>query len=429
MKFCIKTLGCKVNTYESELIRGLFVRKGYVYDEDNADIYVVNTCTVTNMSDRKSRQIIHGIRNNHKDSIIVVCGCYSQNAYNTGKLDDIDADIILGNKDKSKIVEYVEDYLKNKVAKKVFYDIMDVPFENMELVNTFDRTRAFVKIEDGCENYCTYCIIPYVRGKVRSKDHNLVIEEVTNLVNNGYKEIVLTGIHTGHYVDGNYNFASLLRDLINIKGLIRLRISSIEINELTDEVLDIFKNSSILVPHLHVPLQSGSDRILKEMNRKYDKKYFIDRINYIRSIKPDVSITTDVIVGFPGETEEMFAESLEYIRSLRFARMHVFPYSPRTGTPAAVMPNQVPDSVKKDRVHRLQKLAEEMSEAFCSEYLGTTQQVLFETCHEGQSNGLTDTYIRVYTDDKVELGEIYHVSLQRLYKDGVYGKIVSAVQI
>ena len=411
MKFCIKTLGCKVNTYESELIRGLFVRKGYVYDEDNADIYVVNTCTVTNMSDRKSRQIIHGIRNNHKDSIIVVCGCYSQNAYNTGKLDDIDADIILGNKDKSKIVEYVEDYLKNKVAKKVFYDIMDVPFENMELVNTFDRTRAFVKIEDGCENYCTYCIIPYVRGKVRSKDHNLVIEEVTNLVNNGYKEIVLTGIHTGHYVDGNYNFASLLRDLINIKGLIRLRISSIEINELTDEVLDIFKNSSILVPHLHVPLQSGSDRILKEMNRKYDKKYFIDRINYIRSIKPDVSITTDVIVGFPTESEEEHIESMDTIRKIGFTKVHTFPYSDRYGTLASEMSGKIDGNIKKRRVKEIIELSSELERMFYEKFYNRQLDVLFEEEKDGYFIGHTANFIKVKVKGNYKINEIFSVLL------------------
>lgn len=411
MKFCIKTLGCKVNTYESELIRGLFVRKGYVYDEDNADIYVVNTCTVTNMSDRKSRQIIHGIRNNHKDSIIVVCGCYSQNAYNTGKLDDIDADIILGNKDKSKIVEYVEDYLKNKVAKKVFYDIMDVPFENMELVNTFDRTRAFVKIEDGCENYCTYCIIPYVRGKVRSKDHNLVIEEVTNLVNNGYKEIVLTGIHTGHYVDGNYNFASLLRDLINIKGLIRLRISSIEINELTDEVLDIFKNSSILVPHLHVPLQSGSDRILKEMNRKYDKEYFIDRINYIRSIKPDVSITTDVIVGFPTESEEEHIESMDTIRKIGFTKVHTFPYSDRYGTLASEMSGKIDGNIKKRRVKEIIELSSELERMFYEKFYNRQLDVLFEEEKDGYFIGHTANFIKVKVKGNYKINEIFNVLL------------------
>ena len=411
MKFCIKTLGCKVNTYESELIRGLFVRKGYVYDENNADIYVVNTCTVTNMSDRKSRQIIHGIRNNHKDSIIVVCGCYSQNAYNTGKLDDIDADIILGNKDKSKIVEYVEDYLKNKVAKKVFYDIMDVPFENMELVNTFDRTRAFVKIEDGCENYCTYCIIPYVRGKVRSKDHNLVIEEVTNLVNNGYKEIVLTGIHTGHYVDGNYNFASLLRDLINIKGLIRLRISSIEINELTDEVLDIFKNSSILVPHLHVPLQSGSDRILKEMNRKYDKKYFIDRINYIRSIKPDVSITTDVIVGFPTESEEEHIESMDTIRKIGFTKVHTFPYSDRYGTLASEMSGKIDGNIKKRRVKEIIELSSELERMFYEKFYNRQLDVLFEEEKDGYFIGHTANFIKVKVKGNYKINEIFSVLL------------------
>ena len=199
MTFCIKTLGCKVNTHESELIHNLFISKAYVYSKDNAEVYVINTCTVTNMSDRKSRQIINATRRDNKNAIIVVCGCFSQNAFNSGRLDEIDADIIIGNKDKSKIVEYVEDYIKNKRKTTKFYNMDEVEFENMELDSMEGRTRAFVKIEDGCENFCTYCIIPYVRGKVRSKSHEMVIEEVTNLVNKGYKEVVLTGIHTGHY--------------------------------------------------------------------------------------------------------------------------------------------------------------------------------------------------------------------------------------
>ena len=286
---------------------------------------------------------------------------------------------------------------------------MDVPFENMELVNTFDRTRAFVKIEDGCENYCTYCIIPYVRGKVRSKDHNLVIEEVTNLVNNGYKEIVLTGIHTGHYVDGDYNFASLLRDLINIKGLIRLRISSIEINELTDEVLDIFKNSSILVPHLHIPLQSGSDRILKEMNRKYDKKYFIDRINYIRSIKPDVSITTDVIVGFPTESEEEHLESMDTIRKIGFTKVHTFPYSDRYGTPASEMSGKIDGNVKKRRVKEIIELSSELERKFYEKFYNRQLDVLFEEEKDGYFIGHTANFIKVKVKGNYKINEIFSV--------------------
>ena len=391
MTFCIKTLGCKVNTYESELIHNLFIRKGYVYSKDNAEVYVINTCTVTNMSDRKSRQIINTTRRDNKNAIIVVCGCFSQNAFNSGRLDEIDADIIIGNKDKSKIVEYVEDYIKNKRKTTKFYNMDEVECENMELDSMEGRTRAFVKIEDGCENFCTYCIIPYVRGKVRSKSHEMVIEEVTNLVNKGYKEVVLTGIHTGHYVDGEYNFEQLLRDLVTISGLLRLRISSIEINELTDGVLDIFSKSDVLVPHLHIPLQSGSNHILKEMNRKYDKEYFINRIEYIKSIKKDVSITTDVITGFPGETDMEHLESMETIKKIGFSKVHVFPYSDRYNTVASKMLNKVDGNVKKDR--------------------GKDLLMLIEEEKDGYFYGHTANFIRVKVSGNYKHNEIYNIKL------------------
>ena len=411
MKFCIKTLGCKVNTYESELIHNLFIRKGYVYSEEDADIYVVNTCTVTNMSDRKSRGVIHNIRRNHPNSILVVTGCFSQNAFNTGRLDEIDADIILGNKDKSKVVEYVEEFIKNKEKKLKFYNMDEVEFENMELDNMHSRARAFVKIEDGCENFCTYCIIPYVRGKVRSKKHEEVIKEVKSLVDKGYKEIVLTGIHTGHYIDGEYNFENLLKDLIKIEGLIRLRISSIEINELTDGVLDIFSKSNILVPHLHIPLQSGSNKVLKEMNRKYDKEYFINRINYIRKIKENVSITTDVIVGFPGETEEEHNESMETIKEVGFTKVHTFPYSDRYGTIASTMPNKVDGNIKKRRVKELLTLSKELEVNFYNKFYNKKLEVLIEEEKDGFFYGHTPNFIRVKISGNYTLNEIYTVEL------------------
>lgn len=411
MTFCIKTLGCKVNTYESELIHNLFIRKGYVYSKDNAEVYVINTCTVTNMSDRKSRQIINTTRRDNKNAIIVVCGCFSQNAFNSGRLDEIDADIIIGNKDKSKIVEYVEDYIKNKRKTTKFYNMDEVEFENMEIDSMEGRTRAFVKIEDGCENFCTYCIIPYVRGKVRSKSHEMVIEEVTNLVNKGYKEVVLTGIHTGHYVDKDYNFEHLLRDLVNISGLLRLRISSIEINELTDGVLDIFSKSDVLVPHLHIPLQSGSNHILKEMNRKYDKEYFINRIEYIKSIKKDVSITTDVITGFPGETDMEHLESMETIKKIGFTKVHVFPYSDRYNTVASKMPNKVNGNVKKERVKDLLMLSDELENSFNSKFYGRVLPVLIEEEKDSYFYGHTANFIRVKVSGNYKHNEIYNIKL------------------
>ena len=408
-KFCIKTLGCKVNSYESEFIYSLFVKKGYVFDSENADIYVINTCTVTNMSDRKSRQIINSIRRDHKDSIIIGIGCYAQNAYQTDRLDEIDADIILGNKDKSKIIEYLEDYINNKSKIQRFYNLENETFEDMFIDGEESRTRAYVKIQDGCENFCSYCIIPYVRGGLRSKSRDKVIEEVTSLVNKGHKEIVLTGIHTGSYNDNGYDFANLLEDLVSIPNLERLRISSIEINELNDRVLKVFSESKTLVPHLHIPLQSGSDEVLKLMNRKYDKKFYLDKINYMRSIKENLSITTDVIVGFPGETESMFLECLDFIKEVKFTSIHVFPYSDRYGTVASMMNEKVDGVEKKRRVKELMNLSLELEKEFYTNYYGKTMRVLFEEKKDGYFIGHTDNFIKVKVTGDYKVHEIYDI--------------------
>lgn len=411
--FNIKTLGCKVNIYESEYIYSLFVKKGYSFCEENADIYVINTCTVTNMSDRKSRQMINSIRKENENSIIIVCGCYAQNAYQTNRLDEINADIILGNKDKSKIIEYLEDYINHKNKIIEFYDLKTCEFENMNMEIKENRTRAFVKIEDGCNNFCTYCIIPYVRGCVRSKSNVKVLEEVESLVKNGHKEIVLTGIHTGAYNYHGYDFGDLLNDLIKIPNLKRLRISSIEINELNDKVLKIFASSDILVPHLHIPLQSGSDEILKQMNRKYNKANFKEKIEHIRRIKNDISITTDVIVGFPGETEEMHKESMEFIKDLKFTKIHTFPYSDRYGTVASKMKNKVDGNVKKKRVKELLNISENLETDFYQRYYGKKQSVLFEEEKDGFFIGHTPNFIKVKALGNYKIHEIYDIILNR----------------
>ena len=428
------TLGCKVNQFETELMEGLFKQKDYkvVPNDEKADIYVINTCSVTSFADKKSRQLIRRSARLNENAVIAVTGCYAQAA--SDKVAEITGvKVVLGTNNRHQIVDFVEAAMNDGEIHNGVTDIMKVrEFEDIPILDMPTRTRAFLKIQEGCTNFCSYCIIPYTRGPLRSRPLDSIRREAKKLLANGFKEIVFTGIHLGAYgrdfKDGT-DLADAARAVLDLPGLRRLRVGSLESIELSPELLELLREHPRFSHHLHLPLQAGSDYVLEKMNRHYNREEFAQLLAQVRQAVPGVAVSTDIIVGFPGETEEMFAESLEYIRSLRFARMHVFPYSPRTGTPAAVMPNQVPDPVKKDRVHRLQKLGEEMSEAFCSEYLGTTQQVLFETCHEGQSNGLTDTYIRVYTDDKVELGEIYHVSLQRLYKDGVYGKIVSAVQI
>ena len=323
MKFYIINLGCKVNAYESMVMSDLLTNASYIKGSiDDADIYIINTCFVTNVAENKSFQMIRkAIRKKHK--LVIVCGCLSQ--VKESEVASIDGvDIILGNKDKSKIVEYINNY-REKISK--IYDISNSEFENMKL-NNFNKTRAFVKIQDGCNNFCSYCIIPYTRGGLRSKDKNDVISEVKALIASGHKEIVLTGIHTGNYGNDNYSFADLLNDLVKIDGLKRLRISSIEATELNDRVLEVIKNNDILVDHMHIPIQSGSDKILKLMNRKYDKEYFINKINEIRNIRPMISITTDVIVGFPGEDEDDFNETIDTINKIKFSKLHVFPPFP-----------------------------------------------------------------------------------------------------
>ena len=422
MKFGIYTLGCKVNTYESEFVSSLLENHGYIKQDFNDinDIYIINTCTVTNNSDVKSRKVISKAIKKNKDACIVVMGCFIEANKDYNK-DGIS--IILGNKDKSKIIELLDEYFNNKKQIINVYDKLDNDFEDMEIKSFGNRCRAFVKIQDGCENFCTYCIIPYVRGKCRSKDPKKVIEEITNLVDNNYKEIVLTGIHTGHYgVDINYSFANILKDIVKIKNLKRLRISSIEITELSNEVLDIIKNNKVIVDHLHIPLQSGSEKILKLMNRKYDKKYFLDKIKDIRKIRPDIAISTDVIVGFPNETDEDFNECLDFCKEIGFTKIHVFPYSIRKNTPAAKMPNQVDGLIKKERVKKLLELSKNLETTYMKKYIGKSKEVLIEECIDGISYGHTDNFLYVKLNKKYKQEEIIMVTIEDISYPYCIGK-------
>lgn len=396
MKFYIYTLGCKVNMYESNVMMDSLINAGYEKGEENhSDIYIINTCTVTNTADNKSLKMIRHANKKNPNAIIVVAGCMVQ----TGKekLSEVEkVDIVLGNKNKSKIVDYIEKYKKEKRKLEDIEDLSHVPFEEMKL-NNFNRTRAFVKIEDGCNNYCSYCIIPYSRGSVRSKKREDVLDEVKELVKNGHHEIVLTGIHTGNYGAEfeHYRFSNLLSELIQIKGLERLRISSIEMNEINEEVLKIMKENSILVDHLHIPLQSGSNTILKAMNRKYLKEDFINKIEEIRKIRPEISITTDVIVGFPGETDEFFDETVETIKKINFSKIHVFPYSRRKGTVADTMENQVLEEVKKKRTQVLLSLSKELEENYFKKFVGREVSFIPEVEKNGYIIGHTGNYLLV----------------------------------
>lgn len=395
MKFLINTLGCKVNTYESNVIRDIFLNEGYEESNSNVDIAVINTCTVTNTSDSKSLKVIkHTIKNN-PNAIVIVCGCFSQ--INPDRLKDMEGvSIVLGNYNKSKIMDYINQYKKNKKQIIDVRELNDEKFECMKL-NNFNKTRAFVKIEDGCENFCSYCIIPYSRGKVRSKLMEEVLDEVNTLVNNGHREIVLTGIHTGHYGADikEYDFSDLLNEICKIKGLERLRISSIEITELDDKFLETLKNNKIIVDHMHIPLQSGCDKTLKEMNRKYDVAYFKDKIKKIRSIRPNISITTDVIVGFPNETEDDFNTTVNTIKDIKFTKLHVFPFSVRKGTVAETMDNQIDEKTKKERVHILMDISKELELDYMNKFVGCEVEFIPEVLKDGYIIGHTGNYLQI----------------------------------
>lgn len=424
MKVGIYTLGCKVNTYESEYVMNLFKEKGYTISsyDDICDIYVINTCTVTNQSDSKSRKIIRSAIRNNPNACIVAMGCFIE-ANKDNLIDGVD--IYIGNKDKSKVVDLVEEYFKNKKQIIDLYSSLDSEFEDMEITTFEGRTRAFVKIQDGCENFCSYCIIPYVRGKCRSKNFEKVIEEITSLVKNGYKEIVLTGIHTGNYGrDLDTNFADLLKQIVKIDGLYRLRISSIEITELTDEVLEIIKDNNIIADHLHIPLQAGSDLILKNMNRKYNTKYFYNKIKEIRKIRPNISITTDVIVGFPFENEELFQESIEFCKKIKFSKIHVFPYSIRKNTPASKFPNQIDGSIKKERARKLIEVSRKLEEEYMEQFKNSNMEVLIEQSKDGYSYGHTSNYLLVKLEGKYSSEEIINIKIDKIEYPYCIGKEV-----
>ena len=391
----ILTLGCKVNTYESEYIIHLLKEAGYQIKDfdDFCDVYIINTCTVTNTSDIKSRKMIRKAIRKNPDACVVAMGCFIE-ANKDFQLPGLD--IILGNRDKSKIIELLDEWFLKQEEIRRLYSTLPREFEDMYINEFPGRTRAFVKIQDGCENFCSYCIIPFVRGKCRSKNPDEVIEEITDLVNHGYQEVVLTGIHTGNYgVDLDTNFASLLKRVVAIPGLLRLRISSIEITELTKDVLDVIRDSSIIVDHMHIPLQAGSNHVLSLMNRKYDLDYYFNKIKEIREVRPNMAITTDVIVGFPGESEEDFLETIDTCKKIGFTKIHVFPYSERKGTKAMELPDHIEPSVKKERARRLLLVSQELECSYYASFVGSEVTVLVEEEKDGKSYGHTDNYLHV----------------------------------
>ena len=421
------TLGCKVNTYESNAMLKIFNEAGYqeVDFKQVADVYVINTCTVTNTGDSKSRQMIRkAIRKNPKATICVV-GCYSQTA--PEEIEKIEGvGVVLGTQYRSDIVKYVDEHLETGEMVIKVDNVMNLrKFEDLN-IDRFKNTRAFLKIQDGCNNFCTYCIIPYDRGRVRSRQKERVLNQAQSLVDNGYVEIVLTGIHTAGYGEDldDYSFYELLVDLVKIKGLKRLRISSIETSQISDEIIDLIGSNEIIVDHLHVPLQAGSDATLKRMNRKYTTAEYLEKINKIRSYLPNIAFTTDVIVGFPGETDEEFEETYNFIKQVNYSELHVFPYSPRKNTPAAKMKDQVNDQIKHERANRLLQLSKELNHEFALKQIGKTLKVLFEKRDGEYLIGHAGDYlkVKVKTVDNL-IGEIVTIKIDK-YDEILEGRVV-----
>lgn len=425
MKICILTLGCKVNTYESEVIKSQFLsNQDKIVDlKDNPDVVVINTCTVTNQADAKSRKLIRQAKKNNPMSVIVVCGCSAE--HHQADLQALGIDILIGNKDKTKIVDYVKEYWQTKGPICHFYDLNKYPFEDMVIDNYTTMTRAFVKIQDGCNNFCTYCAIPYVRGRIRNKDLNTAYEEIKGLVQNGFKEIVLTGIHTGSYGSGtDYNLITLIKMVSALPNLKRIRISSIEITEITDEFLEELKTNPKICDHLHIPLQSGADAVLKAMNRKYDLQTYQLILNKIRMIRPNINITTDIIVGFPTETAADFSVTLKNAEQFGFGKIHVFPFSKRNGTVAASLKNIVSDQTKKTRVQELLSLSDQLENLYYQKFIGQTLSVLIEEDDDGQSIGHTSNYMKVILDSKLTNNEEYACLITQVDKNSVNGQLV-----
>ncbi|MGJ9457012.1 tRNA (N(6)-L-threonylcarbamoyladenosine(37)-C(2))-methylthiotransferase MtaB [Oceanobacillus sp. CF4.6] len=431
------TLGCKVNHYETEGIWRMFMDEGYerVKFDHHSDVYVINTCTVTNSGDKKSRQVIRRAIRKNPDAVICVTGCYAQTS--PGEIMEIPGvDVVVGTQDRKNIFTYIEEHQKTKEPINGVSNIMkNRIFEEMDVPVFTDRTRASLKIQEGCNNFCTFCIIPWSRGLLRSRDPENVIKQAQKLVEAGYKELVLTGIHTAGYGEDlkDFNFAMLLRELEKVEGLERIRISSIEASQITDEVIDVLDQSEKIVRHLHIPLQAGSDTVLARMRRKYSTSFYKEKVNKIRQALPGLAITSDVIVGFPGESEEEFMETYNFIKKIGYSELHVFPFSRRTGTPAARMENQVADEIKDERVHRLIALSDQLAKEYASQYENEVLEVIPEERIVDESHpellvGYTDNYMKVQFEGTPDMiGKIVRVKITKSgypYNSGTFVRIM-----
>ena len=428
MKVAFTTLGCKVNQFETEVMEGLFKEKKYeiVNFEEVADVYVINTCSVTHLGEKKSRQLIRrAIKNNNK-AIVAVVGCYSQVAADEiAKIEGVS--LIVGTKERKNIVTLVETVLKEHQPLQVVEDVMDYhEFEDIPLLNNPDRTRAFLKIQDGCSNFCTYCIIPYTRGPLKSRKLDSILSEAEKLLESGFKEIVLTGIHLGAYgkdLADEIALVDVVKALLDNERLTRLRLGSLESIELDQEILEIMNQDQRLCRQLHLPLQSGSDKILKKMNRNYTTAEFKALIDNIYAKVPGVAITTDVIVGFPGENSTDFNEAVEFIKNMNFSKIHIFPYSKRKNTPAANYAEQVSEEEKKKRSVYLKEISDMASAKYRNKMLNTTVEILVENITPDYAEGLASNYVKVYCENNnFQKDNFYKLKIIKLYKDGVWAE-------
>lgn len=415
--FSILTLGCKVNQYESEAMAELFEKNGYIQvdnDTDVADVYIVNTCTVTNLSDRKSKQYIRRAKRENPDSTVAVVGCYAQVApKEVEKIEGVD--VVIGTSERSKIVDLIEEAKEEDKKINIVRDIKkDRDFQFIKIDENFHKTRSYMKVQDGCNRYCTYCIIPYARGTIRSRRIGDCVREAIRLANAGYKEIILTGIHVGSYgVDlGPVRLIDLIEAIAEVDGIERIRLSSVEPNIISEDFMRRAIACSKLCDHFHLSLQSGSNKVLKDMNRHYNREEFIEKTKIIKKYMPYAGLTTDIIVGFPGESDEDFEDSMSIVREVEFSKVHVFKYSKRKNTPAADRADQVDGNIKIKRSEELIKLQDQYLKKFREKNMPRTLKVLFEEFDQGYYFGYTDNYIRVKVkSDKDLINKILDVRL------------------
>ena len=432
------TLGCKVNQYETNAMAQKFLEKGYQIIEEitpenediKPDICIINTCTVTNMSDRKSRQMLRRMKEKNPSTIVVAVGCYAQVAKNElAKIPEID--LVLGNNEKVEIVKHVEEYINNHINNVELDDVMySKEFSDFGDVTYTEKTRAVIKIQDGCDRFCSYCIIPYARGRVRSRKPESIISEITQIASKGIKEVVITGIHIASYGKDfamskdskltNYRLIDLLEEINEIQGIQRIRLGSIEPLLITVEFVERLKKLEKICHHFHLSLQSGCDETLKRMNRRYTTEQFKEIVRLLRNAYSDVNLTTDIIVGFPGEIDEEFNKTYQFLKEIKFYKMHIFKYSPRKGTKAAVMPNQINGDIKEERSKKLIELSDRNEIEYNKSYIGKNVEVLFEEEKDGMYKGHTQNYIMVYCQSKEKLdNKIIDVVCEKAEKEHI----------